>query len=100
MKIIGFNPDSYRVNQPSENRPTPAARQAREADKAGEPDKVSLSPRSRELLALRKQLEESPEVREALVADLRRQVQEGTYRPDARQIATKMLDELKGLVQE
>lgn len=54
-------------------------------------DQVSLSPESMELRAVRKAVEDAPEVREAKVAELRESIKSGRYTPTGEEIAEKML---------
>ena len=57
-------------------------------------DGTSLSSAAQELLKARRAVAEAPDVRADLVAELRRQVQAGTYTVDAREIARKLLPAL------
>ncbi len=66
-------------------------------------DRVCLSPEARRLLRLEKHLSASDdlEVRERLVASLQKRIQEGTYEPDSRKVAEKMIAEaVPGLLEE
>lgn len=54
-------------------------------------DAVQLSKEAQTALAMKGKLNQAPEVRAEKVADLRRQLETGTYRPDGRAVATKML---------
>lgn len=56
-------------------------------------DTVSLSPEAKQIQATVQRFKEFPEVREERVAAIRRQLDQGTYRIDARQIALNMLKE-------
>jgi len=47
-----------------------------------------------ELHEIKKRLREIPEVREEIVARLRREIAAGTYRPDPRKIARGIVEEL------
>lgn len=55
------------------------------------PDKVELSPESREVQAAFQAVAEAPSVREELVARIKAQVDAGTYRVSGRDVARKML---------
>ena len=61
--------------------------------RAGEEDRVQLSDRARELRRLREVLDESPEIREELVARLREEIASGRYGIDGRRIAEGILAE-------
>ena len=65
------------------------------AKKAGSrTDGTSLSSAAQELLKARRAVQDAPDVRADLVAELRRQVQAGTYRADAGAIARRLLPAL------
>lgn len=54
-------------------------------------DGVVLSKEAQQVLALKDKVAQAPEVRQQRIEELRRQIESGTYRPDAKQIAEKML---------
>lgn len=54
-------------------------------------DKVSLSKESKEMQAIRQRIQGASEVREELVAELRKAVREGRYEVSGEQVAEKML---------
>lgn len=54
-------------------------------------DGVVLSREAQEVRALKEKLNQVSDVRQDRIEELRRQVQAGTYRPDGREIASKML---------
>lgn len=54
-------------------------------------DTVNLSSAAKELSRAKSQLEEVPDVREDKVAEIKKQIQDGTYQPDAQKIAGNML---------
>jgi negative regulator of flagellin synthesis FlgM len=54
-------------------------------------DAVHLSKEAQTALAMKEKLNQASEVRAERVADLRRQLEAGTYRPDGQAVATKML---------
>jgi|GEM_PF-691118 flagellar biosynthesis anti-sigma factor FlgM len=58
-------------------------------------DSASLSPAAQELLRARRAAGAAEEVRPELVAELRRQVQSGTYTVDAQALAQRLLAVLK-----
>lgn len=99
MRIDHSDMMSQAVGQARERAPMDKAEGAvKETDRRGAPrDELSLSPRCRELLALNRAVMDSPDVREDLVHSLRRQVEDGTYRPAGEQVAAAMLSDLRGL---
>jgi len=54
-------------------------------------DGVVRSKEAVEFLALKDKLNQGSEVRRERIEELRRQIEAGTYRPDAREVAAKML---------
>ncbi|HWI52426.1 MAG TPA: flagellar biosynthesis anti-sigma factor FlgM [Symbiobacteriaceae bacterium] len=64
---------------------------AQGAARASKGDGVVLSREAQQVLALKDKVAQAPEVRQQRIEELRRQIEAGTYRPDARQIADKML---------
>lgn len=64
---------------------------AKETARPTKGDGVVLSREAQQVLALKEKVAQAPEVRQQRVEELRKQVEAGTYRPDARQIADKML---------
>ncbi len=58
---------------------------------AGRGDSVSLSQKAADLQAAQRALESTPEVREATVADLRQQIEDGSYHVESRDLATDLL---------
>jgi len=61
------------------------------ADSEG--DTVALSDQAKQIQEVRKLLESMPEIREDVVAQIRHQIETGTYRIDAGKIAAAMLIE-------
>lgn len=57
-------------------------------------DKVDFSDSGKLFAQAMKQAMNSPEVREEKIASLRQQIQNGTYAPDSKDIAKKMLGSL------
>jgi negative regulator of flagellin synthesis FlgM len=55
------------------------------------PDRVELSVRSREIQHLDELIQSTPDVREALVEQVRRSIDNGTYNVRAEQVAEKIL---------
>ncbi|UCF94626.1 MAG: flagellar biosynthesis anti-sigma factor FlgM [Desulfobacterales bacterium] len=56
-------------------------------------DKVEISETAKRMQEAKKQLEALPEVRKEKVAELKNQIENGTYERDAEKIADKMLKE-------
>ena len=56
-------------------------------------DCVEISARARMLQAARDTVRQMPDVDEAKVAEIKARLQAGTYAPDSRTIAAKMIDE-------
>ncbi|MDH4321478.1 MAG: flagellar biosynthesis anti-sigma factor FlgM [Desulfobulbaceae bacterium] len=54
-------------------------------------DRVELSTGSREILRMQEILQETPEVRKEKVAQLKRQIEEGSYQVDSHKVADKMM---------
>ena len=88
--------NDYRAAQIAQTYgPQGTAESGAKAKKAGgRADGTSLSSAAQELLKARRAVQEAPDVRADLVAELRRQVQAGTYKVDAREIARRLLPTL------
>lgn len=56
-------------------------------------DKLEISPEARQIQTYLARLEKLPEVREDLVASLRKRIREGTYVPDSKKIASGLIEE-------
>jgi flagellar biosynthesis anti-sigma factor FlgM len=56
-------------------------------------DKVSFSQRAADVQAARRALESVPEVRDAKVAELRKQIEQGSYHVDSKSLAVELLRE-------
>jgi negative regulator of flagellin synthesis FlgM len=56
-------------------------------------DRVEISAQARMLQTARDTVRQMPEVDEAKVAEIKARLQAGTYTPDSRTIAAKMIDE-------
>ena len=57
-------------------------------------DETTLSQEAQELLKARRAVQDSPDVRADVVAELQRQVQAGTYQVDDRSLARRLMDAL------
>ena len=64
-----------------------------EAPKEGLTDKVALSPEAKQIQDVKKRLDSLPDVREAKVAEIKGQIEAGTYTIDGEKIAFKMIRE-------
>ena len=60
-------------------------------------DKIEISEESKSFQVAMKALSALPEIREAKVEDLKKQVDDGTYKPSAKDIATKMLQNARNV---
>ena len=66
----------------------------KEAPKGGlSGDKVALSPEAKQLQEAKKSLDSLPDVREDKVAEIKEQIEAGTYTIDGEKIAFKMIRE-------
>ena len=93
-KSQGIQVDAY-VNQVHDkNKAGPTADQAEKA--APKTDTVVISDAAKRIQEARAQLDQIPDVREDKVAELRNQIQNGTYQVDAEKTAEKMLKEHLG----
>ena len=85
--------NDYRASQIAQTygvQPSGAAN-AKAKNAASRADGASLSPAAQELLRARRATQEAPDVRAALVAELRQQVQSGTYQVDEHALAKRLL---------
>jgi flagellar biosynthesis anti-sigma factor FlgM len=64
---------------------------ARGEKPAGRGDSVSLSRKAADLQAAQRALESTPEVRESKVAELRQQIEDGSYHVESRDLAVDLL---------
>jgi len=93
-KNQGIQVDAY-VNQVHDkNKADQATDQARES--AVKTDTVVISEAAKQIQETRAKLDEVPDVREDKVAELRNQIQNGTYQVDAQKTAEKLLKEHLG----
>jgi negative regulator of flagellin synthesis FlgM len=93
-KNQGVQVDAY-VNQVQDKKKADqAADQAKES--ATKTDTVVISDAAKRIQEARSKLDEIPDVREDKVAELKNQIQNGTYQPDAQKTADKLLKEQLG----
>ncbi len=85
------NIDSY-VNQVQEKDKADAAAEQQEKQ-AAKADTVALSDTAKKIQETQKQLDAIPDVREDKVAQLKEQIENGTYEIDEEKLADKMLRE-------
>jgi negative regulator of flagellin synthesis FlgM len=84
------NTDATRVSGAS--AATPEAGKAGQQAQAQNADSVTLSDSARSLAAAREAVQNAPDVREQNVADIKQQVDSGTYQVPASVLARKMLE--------
>jgi flagellar biosynthesis anti-sigma factor FlgM len=92
MKVNGDHPidGTGPIGARSRTDRAPAAKQ--QVDRPG--DRLEVSDAARERLAIRDEALRAPDVREALVAQLRGDVESGRYEPDLGLIAARFLEDL------
>jgi len=96
VKSQGIQVDAY-VNQVQDTKKADqAADRAKES--AAKTDTVVISEAAKRIQEARAKLDEIPDVREDKVADLKNQIQNGTYHADAEKTANKLLKEQLGNV--
>lgn len=70
--------------------PRKAAKE-QETSNAAKSDGVVLSKEAQAVRALKDKVSQAPEVRQERIDALRQQIEAGTYRPDGREVAAKMV---------
>ncbi len=95
MKITGKDPsvnlEAYVKNIKDKKKIDASSGQApKEIPKS---DKVVLSPRAKEIQEAKKLLDSVPDIQEEKVARIKEQIENGTYKIDAKKIAQKMIKE-------
>ena len=93
MKIQGNDPIA-RIEEILGSKATGQARPARTDAPKAPGDRVELSAAAQEFYRVREAALREPEVREALVEEVRRQVESGQYQHDHRAVARKVLEDL------
>jgi negative regulator of flagellin synthesis FlgM len=71
------------------------AKRAHHKGQTPKADSVTLSDDARSLAAARDAVQQAPDVREAKVADIKQQVDSGTYEVSSKVLARKMVDATK-----
>ena len=90
-KTQGIQIDAYVKQVHDNNKTGPADEQPDKS--APKTDTVVISDAAKRVQEARAQLDEIPDVREDKVAELRSQIQDGTYQVDAEKTADKLLRE-------
>ena len=90
-KSQGIQIDAYVKQVHDNNKAGPAAEQQDKS--APKTDTVVISDAAKRVQEARAQLDDIPDVREDKVAELRNQIQNGTYQVDAEKTADKLLKE-------
>lgn len=65
----------------------------KEAKKAGKSDQLNISSSAREFQVAMEEVKKQTEIREQKVAEIKRQIESGTYKVDAKKIADKMMQD-------
>ena len=97
MKIHGNRPpEGQEISKPGVERVASASpkERAQAAAKPAAADRVNISRTSKEVAEIMAAIAQLPDVREQKVRALQEAIQSGSYTPDARKIAAKMLKEL------
>jgi negative regulator of flagellin synthesis FlgM len=90
-KSQGIQIDAYVKQVHDNDKAGPAAEQPDKS--APKTDTVVISDAAKRIQEARAQLDEIPDVREDKVAELKAQIQNGTFRADAEETADKLLKE-------
>jgi negative regulator of flagellin synthesis FlgM len=94
MEITPKNPidtDAYVKHIDNQQKPETTSDKA--ANKGAKTDKVEISEAAKEIQEVRKQLDNTPDVRTEKVEQLKNQIENGTYEIKSEEIAEKMLKE-------
>jgi flagellar biosynthesis anti-sigma factor FlgM len=101
MKVSYIGKNDLKV---SDRTIKPSRQVPKENEKTGEirQDRLQLSGEAQRLLEMEKHLQaaDNAGMRAEVVERLRRQIQEGLYRPDSREVADKMIAEAASLLGE
>ncbi len=95
MKIMDF--DKTTLEKLRKSPETEKARPVRKAERqagATKTDQVSISRKSREIQKLEAILANTPDIRKDKVDEIKRKLDSGQYRVDAREVARKILKEI------
>lgn len=95
MKIVGKNPsvnlEAYQKSIRDKNRVQESAKQP--AEGVTKEDKVVLSAEVRRIQEAKKLLDSIPDIREEKVAQIKAQIENGTYQVEEKKLAQKMMKE-------
>jgi len=90
MKISGYKPAGELFKAYNQNK---ADKNISSGKGVNQGDSLQLSPEARAKRKIEISLKELPEVRENLVNRLKKDIQSGTYKPDAKKIADGIMQE-------
>ena len=95
MKIVGKNPsvnlEAYQKNIRDRNRVDASGKAP--AKGVSKEDKVVLSPEVKRIQEAKKLLSSVPDIREEKVAQIKAQIENGTYQVEEKKLAQKMIKE-------
>ena len=98
MKIQDVNNDGQSIRQITQGLKPPQSEKNPPASSVSSPDagsdRVELSPQSRDMKKIHEILATTPEVRTEKVAELKKAIEDGTYRVKTEDIADKMVQEM------
>lgn len=94
MKIYGNKPSKNKSIYSTGRVGKKTGASAAGGDVTGALDRVTLSTRMREIEALWPIVRQLPDIREDLVETLREEIENGSYRVDARKVAEKIIGEI------
>ena len=98
MKIQDMNNDGQSIRQITQGMKPPQSEKNPPASSVSSPDagsdRVELSPQSRDMKKIHEILATTPEVRTEKVAELKKAIEDGTYRVKTEDIADKMIQEM------
>jgi len=98
MKIQDVNNDGQSIRQITQGMKPPQSEKNPPASSVSSPDagsdRVELSPQSRDMKKINEILATTPEMRTEKVAELKKAIEDGTYRVKTEDIADKMVQEM------
>ncbi|AEF94675.1 flagellar biosynthesis anti-sigma factor protein FlgM [Desulfotomaculum nigrificans CO-1-SRB] len=92
MKISGYKPTGEIFKAYQQNK-IDKTKSPKASGGTVQTDSLELSPEARAKQEIQAKLKEIPEVREDLVNRLKKEIQNGTYKPDASKIADGIIQE-------
>jgi len=81
------------INRIYETYSAQSAVPVKETGKAQAKDKVDFSNQAKDFASIKKMLENTPEVREELVQDIKQRMDNGTYNTSSSEVASKILSQ-------